>query len=139
MIPAIFAQAQDVNVNINFMPLLKKAMNCDVVADALSRGWEWARNRELIIDDVELLRVYPRSSHHLVLKYNVYLYGKHGDEEQILHGELVHSDVHNNHTETIRSLYRHHLGKLEKRRPADEVDVLQELGMVVRLLGWAGG
>lgn len=135
MFPATFLNSHKMIVNTNLQPLLKKAMNCDLVTQVLSRGWAWARNRELIVDNVKLLHVYPRSREHHVLKYNVYLYGDHGDEEQILLGELVHGDARKNYAEHIQSLYRHRMGQLKKQEWEDEVDMLQELGMVVCLAG----
>lgn len=123
------------HANTSFQSLLEKAMNIDLVTRALRRDWTWARNRELIVDRVKLLHVYPQDLNHRLLEYDVYLYGEHGDEQQILFGELVPGGERNNYSDFIQSFYRKRMQQLRIQEWEDEVDLLQELGLVIRLAG----
>ena len=135
MIPTFAADMQTRVENFALLSRLQKAMNVELVAESLARQWTWARNRSLMVDRVELVRVTPRKSDHFVLEYSVQLYSEDGDEAQTLFGELVAGDVHKHCAKVLRKLRKQRRRGSNKTESVDGVEVLQELGLVVRLPG----
>jgi hypothetical protein len=114
---------------------LRQAMSGEVVNQALSDGWNWARRKDYRVLDCQLVRVYPRRNQEFVLEYRVQLAGLKGVHEQVLLAELVGESAAARCAASIASLCKRRRRQLSRHDYLDKVDSLNELGLVIRLPG----
>jgi len=114
---------------------LRLAMSDEYMHEMLVRDWSWARYHGLEVTACRLERVFPRRDDEFLLEYNVQLSGADGTQCQTVLGELVGEDAPRRRQAVLASLRKSRRTQLPRNGGDEQVGVLTEPGLVLRLPG----
>jgi hypothetical protein len=114
---------------------LRLAMSDDYMHEILARDWAFARHHGLEVTACQLERIFPRRDDEFLLEYNVQLSGPDGTRHQTVLGELVGEAAPQRRHALLTSLRKPRRMQLPRDDGDEQICVLTEPGLVLRLPG----
>lgn len=112
---------------------LKEAMSSSAMVEVLRQDWPYLKRQRSVLQDCEVVRVYPWEGKEFVLEYAIHLLDEKEERVQRVIGRLVGEEADKQCKELVRKLRKR--GQLVGEFPSDFVTCLPNMGLVLQFFG----